>query len=55
MPHSRYNCNHGTCSHLIFARSAIAAILNGILPAGICGAGVVISGRNVDPDFLWTL
>ena len=34
---------------------AVAAVMNGMLPAGIRSAGVVISGRNVDPDFLWTL
>jgi threonine dehydratase len=34
---------------------AVAAVLNGMLPARIRSAGVVISGGNVDLDFLKTL
>jgi threonine dehydratase len=34
---------------------AVAAVLTGMLPAGIRGAGVVISGGNADLDFLKTL
>jgi threonine dehydratase len=34
---------------------AVAAAMNGLLPAGIRSAGVVISGGNVDVDFLKTL
>jgi threonine dehydratase len=34
---------------------AVAAVMNGMLPAGIRSAGVVISGGNVDLDFLKTL
>jgi threonine dehydratase len=34
---------------------AVAAVMNGLLPAGIRSAGVVISGGNVDLGFLKTL
>jgi threonine dehydratase len=34
---------------------AVAAVMNGLLPAGIRSAGVVISGGNVDLDLLKTL
>jgi threonine dehydratase len=33
----------------------VAAVMNGMLPAGIRSVGVVISGGNVDLDFLKTL
>jgi threonine dehydratase len=34
---------------------AVAAVMNGMLPAGIRSVGVVISGGNVDLDFLKTI
>ena len=35
--------------------AAVAAVMNGLLPAEIRSVGVVISGGNVDLDFLKTL
>jgi threonine dehydratase len=34
---------------------SIAAALSGRLPAGIARAGIIISGGNVDTEFLKTL